>query len=279
MRKISFKVRNIGSEKYLSYVLDDDCDFDEELLDYLEDNNIAELVDIIYEEDDENDYLTYNVTDRTTVESLLSNTVNAEMMLGIIRGIASGIVNMRDLGIPVSYVVLHKGFTYVNPVTYDVKMLCVPVETDNSINAEFKLFVKQIITDATYSDTEDCNYVAKIINMLNEEKFTIRNFLGEITELMEAAGMQVDEAYMDVAGSGVEVSQSSGVAKSDTTIDDLPEYDDVSFDEEDDDGLDMYNDEPKESNNIFKDLDLDEDDSKTEGINMSAFDDSMLQEL
>ena len=33
MRKISFKVRNIGSEKYLSYILNDDCEFDEELLD------------------------------------------------------------------------------------------------------------------------------------------------------------------------------------------------------------------------------------------------------
>ena len=33
MRKVNFKVRNIGSEKYLSYVLDDETDFDEELLD------------------------------------------------------------------------------------------------------------------------------------------------------------------------------------------------------------------------------------------------------
>ena len=67
MRKVNFKVRNIGSEKYLSYVLDDETDFDEELLDYLDENKITELIDIIYEEDDENDYLTYNITDRTTV--------------------------------------------------------------------------------------------------------------------------------------------------------------------------------------------------------------------
>ncbi len=67
MRKISFKVRNIGSEKYLSYILNDDCEFDEELLDYLEENRIPELIDIIYEEDDENDYLTYNVTGRSSI--------------------------------------------------------------------------------------------------------------------------------------------------------------------------------------------------------------------
>lgn len=278
MRKVNFKVRNIGSEKYLSYVLDDDCDFDEELLDYLEDNNIVELIDIIYEEDDENDYLTYNVTDRTTVESLLSNTVNAEMMLGVIRGVASAIVNMRDLGIPVSYVVLHRAFTYVNPVTYDVKMICVPVETDTNINAEFKFFVKHFITDATYSDSEDCNYVARIINMLNVEKFSVRTFLGQITELMESAGMQIDDVYMDVDGSGVEVSQAVDSAPSDTTMDDLPDVGDVSFDE-DDDGLDMYDEEPAESNNIFKDLDLDVEEPRTDGINMDVFDDSALQEL
>lgn len=278
MRKVNFKVRNIGSEKYLSYVLDDDCDFDEELLDYLEDNNIVELIDIIYEEDDENDYLTYNVTDRTTAESLLSNTVNAEMMLGVIRGVASAIVNMRDLGIPVSYVVLHRAFTYVNPVTYDVKMICVPVETDTNINAEFKFFVKQLITDATYSDSEDCNYVARIINMLNVEKFSVRTFLGQITELMESAGMQIDDTYMDVDGSGIEVSQVADDTQTDTTMDDLPDVGDVSFDEEDD-GLDMYDEEPAESNNIFKDLDLDVEEPRTGGINMDVFDDSALQEL
>ena len=38
MRKVNFKVRNIGSEKYLSYVLDDETDLDEELLDYLDEN-------------------------------------------------------------------------------------------------------------------------------------------------------------------------------------------------------------------------------------------------
>lgn len=245
MRKVNFKVRNIGSEKYLSYVLDDETDLDEELLDYLDDNKIAELIDIIYEEDDENDYLTYNITDRTTVGALLSGTVHAEMMLGIIRGVASGIMNMRDLGIPVSYVILNKDFTYVNPVTFDVKMICIPVGSDVAANAEFKAFVKDLILNATYADDEDCNYVAKLINMLNVEKFTIRGFVSQITELMEAAGLQVEEEFMDVGDSGVEVSQGVDIPQGDTSLDDLPEFKDISFDDDDDDGLEMYEEEPE----------------------------------
>lgn len=280
MRKVNFKVRNIGSEKYLSYVLDDETDLDEELLDYLDDNKIAELIDIIYEEDDENDYLTYNITDRTTVGALLSGTVHAEMMLGIIRGVASGIMNMRDLGIPVSYVILNKDFTYVNPVTFDVKMICIPVGSDVVANAEFKAFVKDLILNATYADDEDCNYVAKLINMLNVEKFTIRGFVSQITELMEAAGLQVEEEFMDVGDSGVEVSQGVDIPQGDTSLDDLPEFKDISFDDDDDDGLEMYEEEPTEENTIFKDLDLNADvDSALNSVNMDLFDESNLEEL
>ena len=295
MRKVNFKVRNIGSEKYLSYVLDDDCDFDEELLDYLEDNKIGELIDIIYEEDDENDYFTYNITDRVTVDTLFKDKVNAEKLLGVIRCIATSIVNLRDLGIPISYIILHRGFTYVNPVTYDVKLICLPVESGASMNAEFRHFAKNLIVNAQYDTTEDCNYIAKVLNLLNVEKFTIRAFAGELTELMESAGMDVEEAYVDLDG-GIEVSQSANaVADEGNGIDDLPEFKDVAFDEEDDDGLDMYEEEPTEANTIFKDLDLDAEepyDGETEtltsgepvaagvgSVNMDAFDDSALEEL
>lgn len=282
MRKVSFKVRNIGSEKYLSYILNDDCEFDEELLDYLEDNKIPELIDIIYEEDDENDYLTYNVTGRTTVDALLSNTVNAEKILGIVRGVASGIVNLRDLGIPASYVILHKGFTYVNPVTYDVGMLCVPVEADANINAEFRTFVKDILTSVKYDDSEDCNYVARLLNLLNTDKFTVRNFYSQLTELMESAGMQVEEKFLDIDGD-ISVSQSTVDTSPDTSMDDLPEYKDVSFGE--DDGSEEEDDTVADVDSLFKDLTFDDSEKQEEGksvsdgIDMSVFDDSVFDDL
>lgn len=282
MRKVSFKVRNIGSEKYLSYILNDDCEFDEELLDYLEENKIPELIDIIYEEDNENDYLTYNVTGRTTVDALLSNTVNAEKILGIVRGVASGIVNLRDLGIPASYVILHKGFTYVNPVTYDVGMLCVPVEADANINAEFRTFVKDILTSVKYDDSEDCNYVARLLNLLNTDKFTVRNFYSQLTELMESAGMQVEEKFLDIDGD-ISVSQSTVDTSPDTSMDDLPEYKDVSFGE--DDGSEEEDDTVADVDSLFKDLTFDDSEKQEEGksvsdgIDMSVFDDSVFDDL
>ena len=67
MRTFNFKARNIGQEKYLTYTMGEECELDEDVLDYCEENNLKELVEIIYEEDDDYDYLTYDITGKVSV--------------------------------------------------------------------------------------------------------------------------------------------------------------------------------------------------------------------
>ena len=70
------------------------------------------------------------------------------------------------------------------------------------------------------------------------------------------------------------------IPQGDTSLDDLPEFKDISFDDDDDDGLEMYEEEPTEENTIFKDLDLNADvDSALNSVNMDLFDESNLEEL
>ena len=98
--------------------------------------------------------------------------------------------------------------------------------------------------------------------------------------------MQVEENFVDI-GSDMSVSQSSvDTAASDTSMDDLPEFEDVSFGDDEEDELDEVeeiSDEAAAANAIFKDLDLDSDETKKENvsseIDMSVFDDSVLEEL
>ena len=78
MRTFNFKAKNIGNEKYLSYTMDDDCDLDEDALDYCEENNLKELIEIIYEEDDDYDYLTYNITNKVSIEEYIKNEMNPQ---------------------------------------------------------------------------------------------------------------------------------------------------------------------------------------------------------
>ena len=47
MRTFNFRARNIGEEKYLSYTMGEDCELDEDVLDYCQDNAPEELIEII----------------------------------------------------------------------------------------------------------------------------------------------------------------------------------------------------------------------------------------
>ena len=49
MRTFNFRARNIGEEKYLSYTMGEDCELDEDVLDYCQDNAPEELIEIIYD--------------------------------------------------------------------------------------------------------------------------------------------------------------------------------------------------------------------------------------
>ena len=47
MRTFNFKVRNIQDEKYLTYIMGEETELDEDVLDYCEENEVKELIGII----------------------------------------------------------------------------------------------------------------------------------------------------------------------------------------------------------------------------------------
>ena len=52
MRSFSFHAKTIGKERYLTYILGEGMELDEDTLDFLEDENPAELVRVIFEQED-----------------------------------------------------------------------------------------------------------------------------------------------------------------------------------------------------------------------------------
>ena len=130
MRCFDFKAKSIGdSERYLTYVMGDGVELDEDTLDILEDNNIDELVKVIFEEDDDFDYLTYDVSGKTNLHAFTENGVSKEVVLKLLRNISLSIIGLKERAIKLSYLVLNKGFMFVDENNYDVSFICVPVES------------------------------------------------------------------------------------------------------------------------------------------------------
>ena len=140
MRSFYFTAKNIGKDRYLTYIMGEGTELDEDVLDYCEENEMPQIVEILYEEDDDFDYLTYDITGLMTLEKFTGEAQNKENVLKMLRNISLGMISIKECAIPLSYILLNKGFMYINPDTLGIKFLYLPVEGDASVATEFKCF-------------------------------------------------------------------------------------------------------------------------------------------
>lgn len=204
MRTFNFRARNIGEEKYLSYTMGEDCELDEDVLDYCQDNAPEELIEIIYEEDDDYDYLTYPITGKTSLEEYITQEHDCESVLLILRNVAQEMISLKEQAIPLSYVLLNRGFIYVDAEKKTVQFLCLPIESKGALSVEFKSFVRQLLANMKYDVEEDLNYVGKLLTYINGDNFNLRGLIGLAEALMEEEGISFEEAGA-IDADGVEV--------------------------------------------------------------------------
>lgn len=204
MRTFNFRARNIGEEKYLSYTMGEDCELDEDVLDYCQDNAPEELIEIIYEEDDDYDYLTYQITGKTSLEEYITQEHDCESVLLILRNVAQEMISLKEQAIPLSYVLLNRGFIYVDAEKKTVQFLCLPIESKGALSVEFKSFVRQLLANMKYDVEEDLNYVGKLLTYINGDNFNLRGLIGLAEALMEEEGISFEEAGA-IDADGVEV--------------------------------------------------------------------------
>ncbi|MBO4864419.1 MAG: FHA domain-containing protein [Eubacterium sp.] len=189
MRYFRFTAKNLGQERYLTYVMGEGMEVDEDVLDYCEENELPEIVGIIYEEDDDFDYLTYDVTGKMTVDGYSQGTMNREKVLKLLRNIALGMISINEHAIPLSYIILNKEFMYIDPDTLSIKFLYLPVEGDSALSSEFKSFVRQLVAGFIYNVDENLTYVGQLLTYINGNNFNLRGLIGLCEALMQDAGI------------------------------------------------------------------------------------------
>lgn len=205
MRTFNFKARNIGQEKYLTYTMGAECELDEDVLDYCEENNVKELIGIIYEEDDDYDYLTYDITGRTSLEEYIkAEEMSVEKVLFILRNVANSLICLKEQAIHLSYVLMNRSFMYIDKDSYDISFICLPIESKGSVAVEFKSFIRQLLANMKYDIHEELGYVGKLLTYINGDSFNLRGLIGLSEALMEEAGIGYEEAGT-IDADGVEV--------------------------------------------------------------------------
>ena len=192
MKKISFRVRNFENEQFLTFNIDNDAELDEDTLDYLEEEEPEGIVPVIFEEEEEFDTFSYDITDKIHLCELSAQEINAEMVLLVLRGVAISLLSMAEYRIPLSYLVLNRNYIYIDS-DYKVEFVCIPLE-DMREEVDLTNFFRNFIASLRFEPSENGDYVAKLLTYVNNRTlFNLRNMLSLIEDLMDDLGIDIPD--------------------------------------------------------------------------------------
>lgn len=129
----------------------------------------------------------YAYTDqKATLAEKLSDVVTAKTILLAFEGIVSTLHELQKENVNLSYMVLDTKHIYIEETTQQVKLICMPGKSATMSEQEIPEFFRTILANAVYLNSENGDYVAKLLSALNRD-FELGSFLrtihGEMMDL------------------------------------------------------------------------------------------------
>lgn len=217
MKQISFRVRNFDKEQYLTFNIDNEAELDEDVLDFLEEEEPVGIVPVIFEEGEEFDTFSYDITDKIHLSELSAQEINAEMVLLVLRGLILALLDMAEYRVPVSYLVLNRNYIYIDS-DYKVEFVCIPLE-DMQGDVDVSHFLRNFLASLRFESSENGDYVAKLFTYINNHAiFNLRNMLTLVENLMEDMGIEIpDDDANEIYAEYQEVGADTTVLAEDVT--------------------------------------------------------------
>ena len=222
MKNILFKAFEEDGRHTYVYELPEEVELDEDTLDMCEAASLTGVVPMEYVDDADAFY--YDVTGYKTLAKALSTEVDAADVLEALYGLAKVLVEFKENGIPLSYLLLHKDFIFIDRMTMEVKFICIPLEDGSASNAmeDVAHFIRVLLATLRYDISEDGSYITKLITLANTiEQFNVSIFVNVLQDLMNEYGVAYDE--IAEADSYIEY-ESEDIATIDASaLEDMPE--------------------------------------------------------
>lgn len=170
----SFKYEEQDGKKYLVYTKRETDILDTFTLEMLANNIIEGLAAFSSIRLDNDIKMKYNVTGMITLREVLSSIIGKEKFLDILEKITQAVIRAEDYMLDMSSYIFDESFIYVNPANSKIFMIVLPIKREKE---KAEIFFKKLLFDVKYDQTEDCSYVASLMNCLgNESTFSIHSF-------------------------------------------------------------------------------------------------------
>ena len=142
--------------------------------------------------EDGHNYMYAYVDDRESMDQVLKDVVTRKQILVSFENIVHAMVQMEEKGINLNYVVLDTRYIYQKEQA-GVEIICMPGKLAAELDTDMiTAFFRNILANAVYLNSEDGDYVAKLLSALNRE-FELKSFLRQIHGLMMDAGISIEE--------------------------------------------------------------------------------------
>ena len=167
---------NQGTTTYLVYKIKENDQIDTMTLGMLTNNKIPGLVPTTFTQMDKDKYIKFNVSAKVSASQFLSGTVKRKQLLGMFRGITEAMAAAEDYMLDRNDILLNADYIFADVSTCESLLICLPVKSSDGGSplaemAEKKEepveFFRNIMFTTRFDQTEDCGYVAGIMNYLN----------------------------------------------------------------------------------------------------------------
>ena len=194
---MEFTFENQGTNTYLVYSIKEKDVIDSMSLGMLTNNKILGLAPAFFTQIDKTKYIKYNVSAKISVKQFFEGPVNKKRLLGVFQGIVNAMISAEDYMIDVNSILLDLEYIYVDVSTCETILICLPIVCSGCKTEDLGNFFKNIVFRTKFDQTENCDYVARLINYLNSTPvFSVYDFKTILDELGERRSEQreiVDE--------------------------------------------------------------------------------------
>lgn len=181
---MSFYYENQGINTYLVYEIKPEDVIDSMSLGMISNNKIDGFAATLFTQMNTTKYIKYDVTAKLSMKQFFEGVVNRKSLVGVFRGIINALLAAEDYMIGSKSILLDTNYIFVDVSTCKTELICLPVVGIENQYDNIGSFFKSIMFSTQLDSSENCDYVAKIINYLNSASvFSLNEFKRILDEI------------------------------------------------------------------------------------------------
>ncbi|MBR2626908.1 MAG: FHA domain-containing protein [Peptococcaceae bacterium] len=187
---MNFTYENQGTNTYLVHQLSETEKLDSMSLGMITNNRIHGFAETVFVQMDNNRFIRYNVSSKISLKQFFQGNVNRNRLVGAFSGIVNGLLAAEEYMIDMNSIMLDTDYIFADVSTCDIYLICVPIERSAEEPNDLTAFFKNIMFSTQFDQTENCDYVARIINFLNSSPIISLNDFRNLLSEVKAQGQQ-----------------------------------------------------------------------------------------